>query len=247
LDGLLNRRLEIEQPKYGYRIAMDTVMLAAAVPDIATDGTALEFGCGVGGASLCLSWRMPCLHITGIEVQPELVELAQRNVARNLEFKNIQQEIVIVEQDVMVLPDKFKNGFDHVLMNPPYHDDARHDVSDLVNRRIANSEKEGDLGRWIASAAMSLKDNCCLTLIHRADRKDDILGLLNSCFGGFDIVMLLPRTGQPAKRVIIRAFKGKISGVARVSELILHRADGGYSEAAESILRHGKSLDFVLS
>ena len=36
---------------------------------------------------------------------------------------------------------RFAGVFDHVMMNPPYHDEARHDVSSNPQKRKANTEK----------------------------------------------------------------------------------------------------------
>ena len=82
LDGLLDRRVTLEQPAEGYRVAVDTVLLAAAVP-IETGQKALDLGCGVGGAMLCLACRVPGITITGIEIQDELTQLCRANIARN--------------------------------------------------------------------------------------------------------------------------------------------------------------------
>lgn len=80
-DGFLDGRLRICQPERGFRAGLDAVMLAAAVPAGAGD-SALELGAGVGTASLCLAARTGC-RVTGIEIEPALVELANANAARN--------------------------------------------------------------------------------------------------------------------------------------------------------------------
>ena len=66
-DALLGGRVRLRQPKTGYRVAIDPVLLAAAVPASLVD-TVLDVGCGVGAASLCLAARVPGCRITGIEM-----------------------------------------------------------------------------------------------------------------------------------------------------------------------------------
>ena len=81
-DGLLDRRITLNQPRHGYRAGDDAVLLAAAVG--ARPGqTVLDAGAGVGAVSLCLAWRCPELVIRGMELQPELATLAQENIAAN--------------------------------------------------------------------------------------------------------------------------------------------------------------------
>jgi tRNA1(Val) A37 N6-methylase TrmN6 len=235
-DGLLNRRVTIEQPAKGYRVAVDTVLLAAAVPAHADDKV-LELGCGVGGTMLCLAARVPDISITGVEIQPELVELCRANIAHN----GFDDRLNVSEGDAT---NQFPfSGFDHVMINPPYHGEAQHDVSPNDMKRVANTST-GDLDKWIASAAHALKSSGTLILIHRADCLDDILIKLESTFGGAEVLPILPRDNALPKRVILRAYKGKTGLHKMVQPLILHKVEGGYTDEAETILRHAKPLEF---
>jgi tRNA1(Val) A37 N6-methylase TrmN6 len=82
LDRFLGGRVVAAQPARGFRAGHDTVLLASAGP--AESGSlVVEFGSGVGIASLCLAARVPDLRIVGIEVDPDLVRLANENAARN--------------------------------------------------------------------------------------------------------------------------------------------------------------------
>ena len=237
LDGFLNRRITLEQPEKGFRAGSDTVLLAAAVP--ATKGRVLDTGCGVGGAMLCLAARVPGLTITGVEVQPELAALCRSNITRNA----LKADLSVEEGDVT----RFvaSEPFDHVIMNPPYHAEATHDVSPNIIKRTANTEKEGDLPAWIASASRNLKADGILTLIQRSDRQDEILGYLNQGFGRTDVLPLLPKPDAAPKRIIIRAYKGGSSRITQCQPLVLRKSDGGYSDAAEGILRHAKEVAFL--
>ncbi|MCK5295856.1 MAG: methyltransferase, partial [Alphaproteobacteria bacterium] len=70
-NTLLGGRVKIKQPKNGFRAAIDSVLLAAAVP--AKKGqTVLEAGSGSGAASLCLAARVKDISITGLEIQKEI-------------------------------------------------------------------------------------------------------------------------------------------------------------------------------
>lgn len=232
LDGILNRRITLEQPAEGFRVAVDTVLLAAAVP--AREGqTVLEFGCGVGGAMLALACRVPDVAITGLEIQPELAALAATNIKRN----GFASHLCVREGDATHLPSEWQGAFNHVMMNPPYHDRARHDVSVNSLKRRANTEEEGELVQWIASAAGALREGGCLTLIHRADRWSDLGVALQAWFGRVWIKPVLPKPEAAPKRVLIRAEKGGSFQATEVAPLILHQADGAYSAAAEKILR----------
>jgi tRNA1(Val) A37 N6-methylase TrmN6 len=81
-DRLLGGRIQLMQPQEGYRVAIDPVFLAAAVPAGPGD-LVLDVGAGVGAAALCLAWREQGCQIRGIEVQRDLVRLAAHNVDVN--------------------------------------------------------------------------------------------------------------------------------------------------------------------
>jgi tRNA1(Val) A37 N6-methylase TrmN6 len=241
VDGLLDQRIKLEQPASGYRVSVDTVFLAGAVP-AASGQRILDLGCGVGGAMLCLATRVPGLSITGIEIQADLALLGEKNIERNPGGSNLS----LRTGDVTALTPNMVGKFDHVMMNPPYHNEMQHDVSDNAQKRTANTEKSGDLQLWIGSAGQALKEGGTLTLIHRADRLREILLYLPPVFGAMEVLALNPKADAPlAKRIIIRARKGASEAITYCTPLILHEATGGYTEAAESILRHLKPVEFV--
>jgi tRNA1(Val) A37 N6-methylase TrmN6 len=64
-DTLLGGRVRLRQPASGYRVAIDPVLLAAAVPAVSGE-TALDIGCGTGAAALCLAVRVPGVRVIGI-------------------------------------------------------------------------------------------------------------------------------------------------------------------------------------
>ena len=71
-----------EQPAAGYRVAIDPVFLAAAVP-AEPHQLVLDVGCGAGAAMLCLAARVPHSRVVGLEMQRDLVRLAGDNVILN--------------------------------------------------------------------------------------------------------------------------------------------------------------------
>ena len=238
-DGLLDRRVVLEQPTIGYRIAIDTVLLAAAVPALEGDKV-LDMGCGVGGAMICLACRVPGIKGLGIEVVPEIVELCHHNIGRN----GFASGLLVRREDATSLPSDLQGSFDHVLMNPPFHEEKRHDASPNNLKHAANIEKTGDLALWVASASAALKTSGTLTIIHRADRHDEILFHLKKSFGEIEILPLLPKVGTVPKRMLFRARKNAAYIVQNCYPLILHQNSGDYTEEADAILRLGEEITF---
>ena len=237
LDGFLNNRIVLEQPADGYRAAVDTVLLAAAVPAHVGEKV-LDLGCGAGGAMLCLAARVPGISTLGVEIQNELRLLCRDNIMRN----GLKANLAVQDGDATVLSSALSGFFDHVIMNPPYHDEARHDVSPHAQKRIANTEKSGDLALWLANAVRALKPSGCLTLIHRADRLEEILACVSPASCMVEIFDIIPKAGMPPKRVIVCVHKGVTPSLLQKRDFILHRSDGRYTDEAESVLRNGAAL-----
>jgi tRNA1(Val) A37 N6-methylase TrmN6 len=240
LDGILNRRVMLEQPVAGYRIAIDTVLLAAAVPAVAEDRV-LDMGCGVGGAILALAYRVKGIKGMGIDIQPELIEMFRRNIARNPNATGLQVRV----GDAAALGRGDDLGaFDLVMANPPYHEEAKHDASPDKIKQIANHEKDGNLPQWIQAAATVLRDGGVFTLINRADRRNEILMYLRSQFGEIEVLPLLSKDGGEVKRLIFRARKGAAYAVRDCKPFILHKPEGGYTPEADAVLREVQPLTF---
>jgi tRNA1(Val) A37 N6-methylase TrmN6 len=136
-------------------------------------------------------------------------------------------------------------GFTQVMANPPFLEAARASASPIAARAAASVEGEAMLADWIDFALTMLRDKGTLTVIHRADRLADLLAALGGRAGGIIVFPLWPGEGKPAKRILLQARKGSAAPLILAQGLVLHRADGRNSEAAEAILRHGAALPLV--
>jgi tRNA1(Val) A37 N6-methylase TrmN6 len=234
-DSLLGGRVEVAQPADGNRVAVDAVLLAAAV-DAPPGAAVLDLGCGVGSVGLCLAWRRPDLGITGLDREPVFVAAARANAARN----GMRDRLQILEAD---LRDPLSRKFDQVAMNPPYLKAGTATVSAHPLKAAATAESEAKLDDWIAAARDALKPGGILTMIHRADRLDDVLACVARSFGGIAILPVHPKRDRAAKRIILRAQLGSGEPLAILPGLVLHEESGAFSAAAESALRHGAPLN----
>ncbi|HKY94568.1 MAG TPA: methyltransferase [Kiloniellales bacterium] len=237
LDRLLGGRVTLKQPAEGYRVALDPVLLAAAV-DPPQGGRVLDLGCGVGAAALCLLARRSDLTVLGLELQPELAGLAAENAALNeaKRFHVLQGDAAAAQRIVPA------GTFDAVLSNPPHLAATSGRATANASRDLAHLESSLDLGGWIKAALSWLKPRGTLTLVHRADRLPELLTALRKGAGAIRICPLWPRAGEPAKRVLLAATKASRAPARLLPGLVLHEGTA-FSAAAEAVLRHGAALD----
>ena len=246
-SDFLGGRVTAWQPVNGYRAGVDPVLLAASLP-AGSGQTALELGCGVGVASLCLMARVPGLAVTGLELQPEYAGLARRNAADNAIEKSTRFEVLT--GDLTALPDVLRQQqFDHVFANPPYFLRDRSTAARDAGRDIALG---GDtpLEAWVEVAAKRCKPKGYVSFIQRIERLPALMAAMSTCLGSLQVLPLIPRRGRDAQLVLIRGRKNGRADFRLHDGLVLHdgarhEKDGDdYSEVAANVLRHGAALPF---
>ncbi len=237
-DTLLGGRVKLRQPAEGYRAAIDPVLLAAAVPARAGD-VVLDIGCGGGAVSLCLAARVPECRIIGMDSDRALVRLANDNIALN----GLDARVMALLGDLARPPQRLEpESFDHVMANPPYLEPGRITPPAQSDKAQANVEGEAALADWVRFAFVMVRAKGSVTFIHRADRLDRLLAQFSSRAGDIMVFPLWAGPNKDAKRVIVTARKGVASPTRLTSGLVLHEADGRYTEAADAVLRHGAPL-----
>ncbi|MFN3656487.1 MAG: tRNA1(Val) (adenine(37)-N6)-methyltransferase [Pseudolabrys sp.] len=242
LDAVLGGRLVLRQPRQGHRVGHDAILLAAAT-DARAGQQAVDLGAGIGGAGLALARRVPGLAVTLVEIDAELAALAAENAARNALADRVRALACDAEDaGALAAAGLAAASVDRVLMNPPFNDPRRQNVSPDARRRLAHVGAPGLLARWVESAARLIKPQGVLTLIWRADGLSDVLEALRGEFGAVAVLPVLPRPGAPAIRVLVRAVKGGQDGPVTLPGLLLNDDDNRPSAAAEAVLRGGEPL-----
>lgn len=238
-DKFLCGKLQLWQPRQGYRAATDPVLLAAACP--ARPGqSVLDLGCGVGAAALCLARRVPDLRLAGLELQADYAALARRNAAENGIVMQVEQG------DLADMPKPLRVDFDHVIANPPYYPKGG-TPSPNIGRATA-LQIETPLGDWVQAASRRLAPGGWLTLICGADGLPEVLAAMGSKLGSASVLPLTPREGKPALRILLRARKTGRAAFRLLAPFVIHHGaahDGdreSYTPRASAVLRGGESL-----
>ena len=231
-DGFLGNRLTVAQPKRGFRAGHDSVLLAASI-QVEENSNLLELGSGVGVASLCFAAREKTCSVLGIEIDPNLVDLANDNARRN----ELSPRVSFFAGDV-VAHDFRGNHFDHVFLNPPFHLGVGQRSPDAGRARAMHDAKDA-LYAWTERAVELVRPGGKVTIVMREDRLPHWRERVS---GAVIVLPLLPRPGGKAKRVIARISPDSASSCMEIAPLVLHDEDGHPTKEAEAVLRHGAPL-----
>ena len=233
VDKFLGGKVVIAQSETGFRAGLDAVMLAAAVPGVMT---ALELGAGAGTASLCLATRLTAATVTGIEIDPALVTLANENAAAN----GMERRVTFATADIFALPPEWKREFEAVLMNPPFHGEGQSSPDPSRARALMDNRS---LRGWLEAGLKRTVSGGSFTSILRADRLNEALAALPEA--GVTAFPLWPKAGEAARRVVVQVRKGSRAPFRLLPGLILHQESGAYTPEADAILRGEAALALV--
>lgn len=244
--SLLGGRVRLDQRQAGLAATIEPVLLAAAVP--AREGEAvLEAGAGVGTAALCLLARVPGARVAAVERDPAQAAAAVANAALN----GWGGRLAVVAGDIAARGTARAAAslgpFAHGMANPPWFADGS--LPSLPQRRAAKhvAAKHGEdaarLGAWVSFLARRVAQGGTVTLaLTPAHLPEALAAFAAARLGSITVLPLWPRAGQAAKRLLLAGRKGGRGPCRILAGLVLHHADGRFTEEAEAVLRHAAPL-----
>lgn len=243
INTLLGGKVKICQFETGVKVSSDAVLLASAVDEknLKKSPKILDVGVGGGGISLCILSRFDNANILGIDIQDEMLELANVSIKEN----HFEDRFSVIKEDILNPSATLKNmEFDVVITNPPYY---KGQTSPDKIKAKAHSEQGLNLDDWITASIKRVRTGGCFIIIHKADRIDDIIySLKKNNLGKIEIFPIYSKENEVANRVIIRGLKSYKSPAIIYNSLVLHNETGEYTDDAKRILEKGTSLTDVI-
>lgn len=227
LDSFYHGRIRVLQKKKGYRFSIDSPLLADFVRTEKGDDV-LELGTGCGIISLLLSIK-PFYHLTAVEIQPSLADLARRNVRIN----SLEDRIVVVEQDWMEFrPEK---GFDVIFSNPPYHRRDSGHLSLTAEKSVAKHELKSSIFDIMQQTARLLKRRGKAFFIFPARREGDLVEAIRT--SGLRVMQkrnVCARRGENPNMILF-AVDFFSSPPESLPDLVLYDENGEFTEKTRRI------------
>ena len=181
LDELGQNGLRILQKKGCFRYGTDAVVLSDfAAQYIPAGSEVLDIGTGTGILPLLLSAKTEAAHLTGIEIQQEMAELAERSVLLNEKSGAAAPgRIKIIAEDVKKVRERFPaRSFDVIVTNPPYKRQGAGILNEKSPLTIARHEIACTLSDITSAASYLLKNRGHFMMINHPERLADTIELL---------------------------------------------------------------------
>lgn len=171
-DALFGGRLAVCQEQKGYRFSLDAVLLAG-LTRVGRKDRVIELGTGCGVIPLVLAYRASTERkIAGVEIQPELAELARKNVNEN----DFDGRIKIYQMDFREISSGFEAGsFDLALSNPPYRKPGTGRINPDRQKAVARHELTATVADVFEAARYLLRIGGRVALVYPATRLVNLL------------------------------------------------------------------------
>ena len=236
IDALSAQGIRIIQSPEVFAFSLDAVLLADFVrPNRKSKLQTVDLCAGNGAIGLFLNRKLGG-HITEVELQTRLADMAERSVALN----QLTERYTVINADVKDIYEYLsKDSADIVVCNPPYFKDLpTSEKNPNPHLALARHEIAIDLASIVAKMSGLLKMNGKAYLVHRPERLAEIL----TTFSQYRLApkrlrLVYPKAGRDANMVLIEAIKdGKAGGLKVVPPLVVADQAGNYRPEVQAML-----------
>lgn len=231
IDDLQLNGLMLIQKKDGFKFGIDAVLLSDFA-NVKKKHKVIDFCTGTGIIPFLLYGKYSPIHITGIEIQDDMVEMAKRSVELNnidnINFINIDLK------DINYL--KTLEKVDIVTVNPPYKLNNTGIVNPSDKLSIARHEIMCNLEDVIKASRTVLKDNGRLFMVHRPERLIDIFMLMRKYkIEPKRVRMIHPNKNKAPNIVLVEGQRDGGAFLKWDTPLYVYNENGSYSEEINRI------------
>ncbi|MGA1843496.1 MAG: tRNA1(Val) (adenine(37)-N6)-methyltransferase [bacterium] len=224
--------LRLDQSSDGYRYSIDAFLLADFCT-VSQNATILDIGSGCGIVSFLLARLHPDARIFGIEIQSDLVRIAEENLKMNAGLGNIH----FIHGDIRDIARLFPAGScDIAVSNPPYHPIGSGRINPHPERASARHELKGGLGDFIRAGSSAVRSGGHFYTIYTAHRTAELIDMCRRFKLEPKMMRTVhPRPGAEANLVLMKAARNGRPGLRILPPLFIYEKGGEYSEECAEI------------
>ncbi len=232
IDDLQRNNLKIIQDPGRFCFGMDAVLLSG----FATAGKGdklLDLGTGTGILPILLSAKTEAAELTGLEIQPESADMADRSVRLN----GIGDRVKIVRGDIKEADKLFPlSSMDVITCNPPYMIGEHGLTNPESPKAIARHEIECTFEDVARVTERILKPNGHFYLVHRPFRLSEILCTLTKYhLEPKRMRLVYPFADREPNMVLIDAVRGAKPRMTVEKPLIIFREKDVYTDEVKEL------------
>ena len=227
IDYLEFKNLKIIQNKDGFCFGIDSILLTDFAKNIKQNSKVIDLGTGTGIIPILLYGKTKNTKFVGVEIQPEVAEMADRSVKLNLLENNIE----ILNTNILELSKIYNRGsFDVVTTNPPYKKINTGVINENNKKLISRHEITASLEDFIRTASFLLKDLGEFYMVHRPDRLVDIFyEMRKNKIEPKKIKFIYPNKNKKTNLVLIKGIKNGKQFLEFENNLYVYNEDGNYT------------------
>ncbi len=232
LDELQRNGYFIIQHTKKFCFGMDAVLLSGFAK-VKEGERAVDLGTGTGIIPILLEAKTEGGHFTGLEIQPDSVDMARRSVRYN----RLEDKISIEIGDIKDASAQFgASSFHVVTTNPPYMTD-RHGLANPEDAKaIARHEILCSLEDVIRESARLLKPQGRFYMVHRPFRLAEIFVLMRQ-YGIEPKRMRLvhPYIDREPNMVLLEGLRGGRPRITVEKPLVVYQRPGVYTDEIHEV------------
>ena len=211
---------------------MDAVLLAHFTRLRPHDAVA-DLGTGTGILPLLMSQAEPSAMFHGIELQPDMADMARRSVLIN----GLEGRIHIYAADLRVAPLLLgRETMNGVVCNPPYGKRGGVIPSLTEEHLLARHETDCDLADIVKTGAAVLRNQGRFWAVFPAARALELLDSLRACrLEPKRLRMVCAKASKPPYLLLVEAVKNAKPMLAWLPPLIVYREDGSETDELRAI------------
>ncbi|HEC2160376.1 TPA: tRNA1(Val) (adenine(37)-N6)-methyltransferase [Staphylococcus delphini] len=231
LDYLIREDLRIIQNDAVFSFSTDALLLGHFT-EVRKRDRILDMCAGNGVIPLLLSDKGNNV-ITGVEIQPQLVNMAERSILYN----HLEDRITMVEMDINSLVQAYAPAqFDLITCNPPYFKANQTNQHQLEAHKIARHEIFCTLNDCLRVSNHLLKEGGRIVMVHRAERMLDLFeSMRHYRIEPKRLHMIYSKPGKAAQTIVVEGRKGGRQGLDIAPPFYIYDAQGDYTPEMKEI------------
>ncbi|EJO7184785.1 tRNA1(Val) (adenine(37)-N6)-methyltransferase [Staphylococcus pseudintermedius] len=231
LDYLIREDLRIIQNDAVFSFSTDALLLGHFT-EVRKRDRILDMCAGNGVIPLLLSDKGNNV-ITGVEIQPQLVNMAVRSV----QYNHLEDRITMVEMDINALIQAYSPAqFDLITCNPSYFKANQTNQHQLEAHKIARHEIYCTLDDCLRVSNHLLKEGGRVVMVHRAERMLDLFeSMRHYRIEPKRLHMIFSKPGKAAQTIVVEGRKGGRQGLDIAPPFYIYDEQGDYTPEMKEI------------